>query len=448
MAGTSTETLGVVPDLARMLPSRAALAVAAFAVLAGGIALGLLSDPATGRADRQPRARVAVAVSPPPPATTAAAAATVPEAPVATAEPEPEPDVESSGSPASTETESDTQAQATPDTDTDAGAGSDDDTNTATTPEPLAPVGHVWLIVLADQRFDTLFDPAAAPYLAGELRPKGLLLSHLYAVGHESLPNGIALLSGRLTTDVTRGNCPVYGGECLQAPDVPTLAGQLTGAGKTWRAYVESIGSPCRHPDPDAPDPWQGMRAGDPYATWRDPFVYFHEIIDSPDCAGSVVGLDSLASDLADKDATPAFSYLVPDLCHDGRADVCAPGAPSGTGAADAWLRTVLPQILDSAAYKDDGLVIVTSDQAAGDDAACCTLPRPGGGRVGALLLSPLVEPGGEITRPMSHLSILRLLEDLFGLEPLADAGSDELPRVGASAFTSSQPVHAGTTGT
>ena len=426
-------------DLARMLPSRAALAVAALAVLAGGMALGLLSDPATGSPDDRPRARVAVAVSPAPlavpsvPAATAAAAA-----PVTTTEARSDPP----GTPAATATAPDTEAQA----DTGAEAPGGDDRQTTSAPAPPAPVGHVWLVVLADQRYDSLTDPAAAPYLAGELRAKGLLLSHLYAVGHESLPNGIALLSGRLTTDVTRGNCPVYGGDCLAPADVPTVAGQLTGAGKTWKAYVESIASPCRHPDPESPDPWQGMRPGDPYATWRDPFVYFREITDAPECATSVVGLDSLTADLAHEEATPAFSYVVPDLCHDGRADACAPGAPSGTGAADAWLRTVLPQILGSDAYKKDGLVIVTSDQAAGDDTACCTLPRPGGGRVGALLLSPFVEPGAELTRPLSQLSLLRLVEDLFGLEPLAEAGDDRLPRLGSRAFGRSQPVHAGTT--
>jgi hypothetical protein len=35
---------------------------------------------------------------------------------------------------------------------------------------------------------------------------------------------------------------------------------------------------------------------------------------------------------------------------------------------------------------------------------------------------------------------------DIFGLEPLGVAGSDELPRLGPRAFTQSQPVHDGTT--
>ncbi len=110
------------------------------------------------------------------------------------------------------------------------------------------------------------------------------------------------------------------------------------------------------------PDPWALPRPGDALITGRDPSVHFHSILDAPDCADRDTGLDRLAPDLADAAATPAFSLIVPNACHDASATPCAEGAPAGTVASDAFLRTVVPQITASAAYKDGGLLLITFD--------------------------------------------------------------------------------------
>jgi hypothetical protein len=49
----------------------------------------------------------------------------------------------------------------------------------------------------------------------------------------------------------------------------------------------------------------------------------------------------------------------------------------------------------------------------------------PGGGRVGLLLLSPFVKPGSrQDTDSYNHFSLLRSVEDLFGLDHLGYAGA------------------------
>jgi hypothetical protein len=223
-----------------------------------------------------------------------------------------------------------------------------------------------------------------------------------------------------------------------------TLPGQLTDAGRTWKAYVEDMGNvpqgeqaSCRHPDPGAADPFAAPRPGDASLTRRDPFAFFHAITDTPDCAAGVVGLDRLAPDLADPASTPSFSYIVPSACHDGRDTPCADAAPAGLAAADTWLQGVLEPILASKAYADGGLVVVTFDQAATDgphaDArASSALPaaypnapgtKPGGGRVGALLLSKFVKAGKIDDTEYDHFALLRSIEDLFSLDPLGYAG-------------------------
>jgi hypothetical protein len=166
-----------------------------------------------------------------------------------------------------------------------------------------------------------------------------------------------------------------------------TLPDELAAGGETWKAYVEDAGrggpgtpATCRHPAPGAADPDQTPSAGDAYVTWADPTVYFHSLVDAPGCAADDVDLDQLPTDLKTDSATPSFSYIVPNRCHDGSPDPCVPGAPAGLAATDSFLRTLVPEITGSPAYEDGGLIAITFDQApqsgpAADSSACCETP-------------------------------------------------------------------------
>jgi hypothetical protein len=339
----------------------------------------------------------------------------------------------------------------------------------------LPPVKHVFVIALSNEPFASVFGPASAsPYLSGTLEHRGELLVRYYAVAHEELANGIALLSGQGPTSATAANCPTYtdlapgragangqvGGEgCVYPPATHSLPGELAAKHLQWRAYVQGLGESgvgaCAHPllgqaDPSAATP----PLGEAYATFRNPVVYFHALIDSPACQRDDVGLASLASDLASPKRTPSFAYIAPDRCHDGDATPCAPGAPAGMAAADGFLRQVVPRILASKAYKDGGLLVITVDQAPAsgelaDSSSCCGQPQfpnvpasgpagathKGGGQVGALLLSPYVKPGGTSQEPFNHFSLLRTIEDFFGLAHLGYAGLASVSSLPASVF-------------
>jgi hypothetical protein len=52
----------------------------------------------------------------------------------------------------------------------------------------------------------------------------------------------------------------------------------------------------------------------------------------------------------------------------------------------------------------------------------------PGGGRIGAVLLSPLIRPGTVSTVAYNHYSLLRSIEDIFGLPHLGDAAMPQDP--------------------
>jgi phosphatidylinositol-3-phosphatase len=342
----------------------------------------------------------------------------------------------------------------------------------------LPPIKHVFVIMLSDQPYASVFGPSSpSPYLSHTLEHRGELLVRYYAVAHQQLADGIALLSGQGPTPETAANCPAYsdvipvttgaeeqvvGRGCVYPGSTRTLPGQLTAKHLMWRAYLQGMDEPgasagaCAHPALGQPDPSSAQtQPSPPYATPRNPFVYFHALIDSPMCAAADVGLDRLAADIASPRSTPSFSYIVPDSCHDGSSTPCASGAPAGLGAAESFLKRVVPEITGSKAYKQNGLLAITVDEAPSsgelaDSSSCCGQPQfpnmpasttglgpEGGGQVGALLLSPFIKSAGVSQEPYNHFSLLRTIEDLFGLTHLGYADLSKVSSFEPAMFSS-----------
>jgi len=342
----------------------------------------------------------------------------------------------------------------------------------------VTPVRHVFLLVLENQSYAVTFgrQPPSA-YLATTLRSQGALLRNYYGIGHSSLPNYIALISGQAPNTETQGDCPVVtafrlrqpaldhdgqalGRGCLYPALVRTLPDQLEAAGLTWKGYMEDMGNDaaresatCGRTPVGAHEKSYVAAPNDKYAARHDPFVYFHSIIDDQRrCDTHVVNLDALKTDLKSVQTTPNYAFITPNLCNDGHDDQCAGGGLGGFAAIDAFLRKWVPLILDSPAYRQDGLLIITFDESdsTGPDAstACCgekPLPGagqkpgyngPGGGRIGAVLLSRFIKPGTTSDVPYNHYSLLRWVEDQFGLEHLGYAARPGLQTFGSDVFT------------
>jgi phospholipase C len=314
-------------------------------------------------------------------------------------------------------------------------------------------VRHVFVVNLENKGYAETFGPGSpAAYLSQTLRSQGQLLTQYYGTAHNSLPNYLAQISGQGPNPQTQGDCQVYsdfvqtgtvapgqavGNGCVYPASVTTVVDQLEARGLTWRGYMEDMGTPCRHPQPNAADDTQKAEVGDQYAARHNPFVYFKSITQSPSCAHNDVDLSRLPTDLASAGTTPNLSYITPNLCNDGHDSPCVDGRPGGLATADEWLRTWIPKILASPAYQQDGLLVVTFDEADtgsadGADACCGEGPGPnapmpgiygpGGGRTGAVVLSPFTTPGTTNDTPYNHYSLLRTIEDTFGLAPLGYA--------------------------
>ena len=204
-------------------------------------------------------------------------------------------------------------------------------------------------------------------------------------------------------------------------------------------------------------DPTQQAAPNDQYAARHNPFIYFHAVLDSPICHTNVVPLTGLPADLASRRSTANFNFITPNLCHDGHDSPCVNGEPGGLVSADAWLREWVPRITGSPAFKRDGLLLITFDEAEADPedpatadaSACCNqaqfpntpnnggpVPGRGGGRVGGVALSPFIRAGTVSSHPYNHFSTLRTIETLFGLPFLGYSGSPDPGSFGPDVFS------------
>jgi hypothetical protein len=352
----------------------------------------------------------------------------------------------------------------------------------------LPRVRHVFVIVLENEGYAATFgNPSADPYLAQVLPAQGALLESYYATAHVSAPNYIALVSGQPPNAENQADCPAFddfkgavmlsngvvtGTGCVYPAEVPNIGNQLTAKKLSWKAYQEDMGNDpnreaaaCGHPALNTQDETQKAEAGDGYATRHDPFVYFHSVIDERSfCDKHVVALGSptgampaaalrgetgLATDLTTLAKTPKFSFITPNLCNDGHDYPCTNQASGASALADidSFLETWVPKITSSQAYRENGLLEIVFDEASNSETeACCEempgpgspspgITGPGGGRVGAVLLSPFIRPGTLSTTAYNHYSSLASWESLLGLPRLAYAAS--VPSTfGADVFT------------
>ncbi len=425
-------------ERSEFMPSPRAAAAAVIAMLALGVALGS----ATSNLAQSAGLSTILLEEPEPPAPEAAAPAAAPAAPaVAETGGEPAPAAPAAAPPPAAVVEEPLPGEpepALPPIEEELPAG-------------LPEIKHVFVIMLGESGYEESFGEASAStYMSSELPALGELVPNYFAVTRGEPANQIALISGQGPTPETQAGCPNYadlapgtenaegqveGDGCLYPAATKTLPGQLEERGLSWRAYIDEESPPEGTPPPP---PASGC-----YVNRRNPFAYFHSLLDAGRCAEADPGLGRLAKDLTLKpDRFPALAYIAPDPAR-----------------AEETLKTIVPDIQESFAYKDGGLVVIAAAQAPqggeeADTGACCLFPAypnlpaepaeaapggevretGGGGRVGAVLLSPYIEPGSVSEANFNHYSLLVTIEEFFGLtrigygaEPLVVGFGEEM---------------------
>jgi phosphatidylinositol-3-phosphatase len=238
---------------------------------------------------------------------------------------------------------------------------------------------HVVVIVFENRSYGQVIGSAQARTF-NRLARSGALLTRYYGVAHPSLPNYLAMVSG--STHGVTTDCIVC------SVRARNLADQLDTAGRSWKVYAEGL------PATGFAGPQSGR-----YVKRHNPFMYFAGISASPARRAHVVALTRLRGDVA-AGRLPAFSLVVPDLCHDMH------DCPVASG--DAWLRRILPVLRPAGAA-----VFIVFDEGAVTDTA------GGGGHIPALVVGPAVRAGARSSAVLTHYSLLRTIEDTWRLPHL-----------------------------
>jgi phospholipase C len=294
---------------------------------------------------------------------------------------------------------------------------------------------HVVVLVLENENFDNSWGPDSPAHYLNSLRARGVFADQYFATGHASLDNYVAMVSWQPANPLSSSDClAVNLWTCVQPQSAMAngrnLGDQLDDAHVSWKGYMDSMPQPCFHADytPAAPpsDPYQGNSQQAPakdYADRHNPFNYFADIVaNDTRCAAHVVPYGRLRADFA-ADTLPQFSFITPDTCHDGHDDPCSDGQPGGLVSADRWLQPNVETLL-AYLWQHNGLLLVTFDENGVTDGppfGCCTGgpgSAPGfGGRVGLLALSPLLPANTVVHSQNDHMSLLRTIEDSFGID-------------------------------
>lgn len=241
---------------------------------------------------------------------------------------------------------------------------------------------------MENNEYGNIIGNGAAPYINSLANSYGLATNY-YAASHPSLPNYLALTAGStfgITSDCT--TCYV---------SATNIADQVEASGRTWKAYMEDMPSPC----------YTGASYAN-YAMKHDPFMYYNDIrTNTARCAAHVVPFTQFWGDMSSGNV-PNFVWITPNMCDDMHD--CA------VSTGDSWLRNVVPTITGSSAFRNGGVLVITWDEGS-SSAGCCG--DTSGGHVATLVISPRSIPGYRSGVAENHYGLLRTVEDALRLSHL-----------------------------
>lgn len=254
-------------------------------------------------------------------------------------------------------------------------------------PAPRTTLDHVVIIVMENKPASRVQGAGDAPYLNSLARDYATAANY-HAITRPSLPNYLALTSG--TTAGITSNCDPGTRKCQAA--VRTIADEITGSGRRWRMYAEGMPEPCQAEDSGR------------YVVHHNPFMYYPSVTgDRELCADRVVPYSWLDDDLKTGRSLPDYVFISPDMCNNTH--------DCPVRAGDDWLSREVPKILAAPAFSStNSLLVVTYDE--GSRAS---------NHIFTVFAGPAARRGYVSDTRCTHYSLLRTIEDAWGLDPLTD---------------------------
>jgi hypothetical protein len=303
---------------------------------------------------------------------------------------------------------------------------------------------HIFVIVEENKNYDQIMSPASAPNIAGLAKTYGDA-SQFFGEVHPSEPNYVALIGGDtfglhdddgfychagLVDPACAGAAePGYADHSIKARH---LGQQLEAAGLTWKGYYENL------PEPGslaviASDPSfdNGTRKTALYASKHSGFMNFAQVQHDPKRAEHIVGFGQLDADLA-SGKLPNFALIVPNQCNEmhGLHGAGIPADCDGANPAmliargDRVTGELVKRIQASDAWRSSGnvAIVITFDEGSGKTREGCCAVTPdapsnfGGGHIPTIVVTNHGPRGVTDATPYNHYSLLRTIEDAFGI--------------------------------
>ncbi|MGI8786357.1 MAG: alkaline phosphatase family protein [Pyrinomonadaceae bacterium] len=265
-----------------------------------------------------------------------------------------------------------------------------DENNSANSPaQPQTVVNHV-IVVWFENRESTAITAATAPNFINFARTYANF-TNFFGVTHPSQPNYLDLFSGsnQGVTDDGHHTFP---------NTVDNIARQMTAAGKSWRVYVQGFPGNCFNNDTFAGG-IDGPGVAGQYVRKHNPAMTFQSVTGNPaECAN--------VQPLANFDPTVNFAFVVPNMINDMHDGTTAQG--------DAFLQQFLPLVLNSPDFAHT-LLVVSFDEG--------STSTNGGGHIYTAAAAPWLN-NKTITATYNHFSMLRTIEQIFGLPFLGSAAN------------------------
>lgn len=228
----------------------------------------------------------------------------------------------------------------------------------------------------------------AQPYLYALATTYGSYTNY-QALAHPSEPNYVGFAGGSTFVSADLDTC-VY---------IPNqnLVDRLESGGISWREYEEDYSGPCEQ------NGTNGL-----YALKHDFFINFLDVNSTTNRTNNIIGFVSGVSSTYSEltgDNPPAFVAVTPNLINDGHNTTVA--------SYNGWLQsTSFFQDMLQSKYFTDGAIFITFDESSGS-----SLPN----RIYCVVVSALAKPGYQASTAYTHYSLLRTVEDNWGLPTLTD---------------------------
>ena len=299
---------------------------------------------------------------------------------------------------------------------------------------------HIVEIMMENTSYGTIIGNANAPVI-NELANEYGLATNYYGVTHPSEPNYVANIGGSYFG--VQDDNQFYCTPALAATDPQcvgttvnhtitsqSLADQLTAAGKTWRGYFQSLPptpSVLVSSGPGANGPYTYKYPSSAvalYASKHNPFINF---VGTQGAVANMVPDTQLATDLA-TGKLANYSLVVPDQCHDMHGTGGCSTTAGLIAAGDAYVGSTVSQIMSSHTWREgNNAIVITWDEDDFSDSGqlgtgCCGA-NPGGGHVVTIVITNKGPIHVTDNTAYNHYSLLRSIEDAFGLPHLAHAG-------------------------